>query len=346
MTQKLSIFPGNPDTMITIASFLTQKDFTNFQCISKSCKKDLDYNINIYYQNILTKLSSFASQKNLPSIEKTFSLNSDLSSTEKVKKILTTIKKFIISESISVDNIEEAYGNFCDIEYSSFCDKLTYTDFLHTIRHLQGVDKVTAIKNWIKKNKTQLATLIKLDLSMSTLSFIPEEINDLLTLEILDLSCNQLTTPPDVAKLTNLKTLNLSCNQLTTPPDVAKLTNLKTLNLSFNQLTTSPDVANLTSLEGLGLSYNQLTTPPDVTKLTNLKTLNLSSNQLTTSPDVANLTSLEVLTLSENHLTTFPDMSNLTHLQALLLLPNRSLTISSYFRALKHQPKLFLENLL
>ena len=87
-----------------------------------------------------------------------------------------------------------------------------------------------------------------------------------------------------VQELATLQTLDLSWNQLTDLPEsIGQLTQLQKLDLSYNQLTSLPDsISKLTQLQTLDLSYNRLTDLPDsISKLTQLQTLNLSGNNIT-----------------------------------------------------------------
>jgi len=128
-------------------------------------------------------------------------------------------------------------------------------------------------------------------------------INELLDLDGLDLSFNNLTQiPPEIGNLTNLQILELTSNKLTqVPPEIGNLTNLQVLNISYNQLTQVPsEIGNLTNLIELDLSYNKLTqVPSEIGNLKNLKYLYLSNNQLTQIPseiwDLPNLNYFDLI---------------------------------------------------
>ena len=123
----------------------------------------------------------------------------------------------------------------------------------------------------LEKLKEELINLKKLDL-FNRLTEIPEEIDSLNNLQILDLNANGLTfLPKEIGNLTNLQKLNLSFNKLTfLPKEIGNLINLKELSLSFNNLTYLPkEIGNLINLQYLNLVSNGL---PNLEK-ENIKTL-------------------------------------------------------------------------
>jgi Leucine-rich repeat (LRR) protein len=139
---------------------------------------------------------------------------------------------------------------------------------------------------------------------------LPKGIENLAELEYLNLSNNQLSELPDLARLIHLKNLTLPTNQLTAlPKSISKLTKLETLNLGYNQLKELPDgIFNSADLKYIHLNNNNLTSiPGNITKLKKLSGLNVSFNQLSELPNrLGELTSLHTFNFSVNEISTLP----------------------------------------
>jgi Leucine-rich repeat (LRR) protein len=110
----------------------------------------------------------------------------------------------------------------------------------------------------------------------------------LTSLEILDLSNNQLTDLPiELNSLTALLNLDLDHNLFTDVPAVtATLTNLQVLYLGRNTLSALPiQLSGLNHLNELALHNNEFRqVPPVIERLTHLSTLNISVNQIAEIP--------------------------------------------------------------
>lgn len=103
-----------------------------------------------------------------------------------------------------------------------------------------------------------------LDLSSQNLQKLPQSALSDTSLELLDISDNELTgaLPSEIGKLKNLRVLDASNNEMTgVPAEVGQLTNLEVLNLSNNKLTGLPyELGNLKNLNTLNLSGNDYST--------------------------------------------------------------------------------------
>ena len=176
-----------------------------------------------------------------------------------------------------------------------------------------SVKKMNQPNDLLEKIKTAKDNNLKsLDLSLSQLTEIPEEVFELANLECLYLRNNALITlPEEIIKLSRLTKLDLSGNTLTKVPEsIGKLTRLRELNLMGNSLTDLPEsIGKLTKLRELNLMSNAFTEfPASVTGLRNLTRLYLSYNFLVTLPDnLNNLSKLTGLYLSSNALKEFPE---------------------------------------
>lgn len=173
----------------------------------------------------------------------------------------------------------------------------------------------------------QLGQLQLLDLSNNILSVLPESLGHLSHLRSLNLSANDLgTLPESIGQLTQLQDLDLSHNKLIKlPGSLVSLTELQNLNLSNNSLTLFESLGGFTRLQSLDLSVNRLTDMPEsLAQLTQLQSLDLSYNDLMVLPEsLEQLTQLRSLRLSLNRLTLLPDwIGNFTQLQLLSLYYN------------------------
>lgn len=166
---------------------------------------------------------------------------------------------------------------------------------------------------------------------------IPEEIAQLESLRVLDLSGNSLSgkLPPVLGLVEGLQSLALARNAFagSIPPELGSLAKLEYLNLSSNQLggPIPPEIAGLSRLHALRVSGNQLTgeIPSDLWRLPEIAILDLSSNRLQGSlpPEIGNLHSLWELRLNGNRIAG-PLPAELSRLRSLSVLNLRSNSIS------------------
>lgn len=131
------------------------------------------------------------------------------------------------------------------------------------------------------------------------------------TLEILDLTGNQLNRlPDDFHKLHNLKILFLSDNQFDHLPAVlGQCQKLEMIGFKANQIKTVAGNSLPPKTRWLILTDNQIESLPNaIGQLTRLQKLMLAGNQLKSLPSaMANCTNLQLIRLSANQLTDLPD---------------------------------------
>ncbi|KAE9462815.1 hypothetical protein C3L33_05276, partial [Rhododendron williamsianum] len=131
--------------------------------------------------------------------------------------------------------------------------------------------------------------------------------------------------PDEIGNLISLRTLNLAQTNLSNLPDgICNLTCLKDLSLEGNNVSILPSgIGRLTSLEILLLSRNSLCTLPDtIGKLSCLKFLWVGNNKLSHLPsEIGDLDSLEELDLAGNNgFRALPEsICKLVRLQSLIL---------------------------
>lgn len=149
---------------------------------------------------------------------------------------------------------------------------------------------------------TEFKHLNFLNLSYQYIREIPQEIKNLRSLEILNLSHNRIRSngiPLEVNTLSNLKRLHLDHNLLTRfPGTIGNFKSLKILNLSNNKLTSLPDsIKYIISLEELYFHKNQLSEiPVCIKEIKSLTVLGLKLNKIQVVPEFLNeLKKLKIL---------------------------------------------------
>jgi hypothetical protein len=157
----------------------------------------------------------------------------------------------------------------------------------------------------------RLAGSKRLNLSCGLKEF-PLEIFDLAdTLEILDLSGNELTAlPDDLSRLHKLRILFCSDNRFTHLPEVlGQCPRLSMVGFKANKIREIPAAALGKSLRWLILTDNQLSElPAGIGQCTQLQKLMLAGNQLQALPEqLSACTQLELLRISANRFTTLPE---------------------------------------
>ena len=143
------------------------------------------------------------------------------------------------------------------------------------------------------------------------LTHFPPEILDLAdTLEVLDLSHNQLDAlPPDFGRLRKLRVFFASWNRFEVLPDVlGECPQLSQVGLRNNRIHTLPAAALPPRLRWLTLTDNQLRQlPAELGECPALEKLMLSGNQLQTLPEtLAGLPALALLRIAANRIGTLP----------------------------------------
>lgn len=157
----------------------------------------------------------------------------------------------------------------------------------------------------------QLNGIKRLQLSDGLTEF-PLEILELAdSLEILDLSGNQLSDlPAELSQLTHLRIIFASNNLFTHLPDVlGTLPKLEMVGFKTNQIKTVSEQSLPTQLRWLILTDNEIEALPiSLGERPRLQKLALAGNKIRVLPDsMENLSNLELVRLSANQLTEFPE---------------------------------------
>ncbi len=157
----------------------------------------------------------------------------------------------------------------------------------------------------------ELAGCTRLNLSCGLREF-PQEIFDLAdTLEILDLSGNELSSlPDDLPRLHKLRILFCSDNRFTElPAVVGRCPQLSMVGFKANRIGSVPAAALPPALRWLILTDNQIEQlPQELGRCTQLQKLMLAGNRLRElPPTLAACSRLELLRIAANSLETLPD---------------------------------------
>lgn len=169
-----------------------------------------------------------------------------------------------------------------------------------------------------------LRNLRELYLDHNDIKVVPDSLLKLTKLDVLDLSCNSISsfhTAFKMKKLKNLRRLNLDHNMLTDISPIYKLKSLRELRMNHNFVPfLAIAIQNMAKLKILAMESNSLSTLPETMgKLGNLCELRLSDNNLRALPEsIGSIRTLQVLALRSNLLERLPeswkDMENLSTL--------------------------------
>ena len=167
---------------------------------------------------------------------------------------------------------------------------------MHTLSQLntgelKGVTRLSLSEN-ITEFPLEILTLADsleiLDLSNNQLSTLPDELIQLHKLKIIFASHNCFEVLPEVlGKCVNLEMVGFKSNQIKTVPELSLPKKLRWLILTDNYIETLPDsLGERPRLQKLALAGNRLTVlPSNMEKLVNLELLRVSANQLTECPE-------------------------------------------------------------
>ena len=199
-------------------------------------------------------------------------------------------------------------------------------------RGLRRLDDLTTLN--LSKNRltnatldiiTEIPSLRELRLAENALEgSLPTFFGNLQKLELLDLHDNAISEIPDsIEGMPNLSVLNVSGNKLSCLPwHALSSLALSSLDASKNRLSgalfPSDDIPALVALSLLDVAFNGLTSlthTMTLPNLPNIRILTLTHNRLKHLPDISALTSLTTLSTGNNQLTSMPE--GMTVLQGL-----------------------------
>jgi hypothetical protein len=167
---------------------------------------------------------------------------------------------------------------------------------LHTLSQLNAGELFGIKRLVLSENLTEFPNAILtladsleiLDLSNNQLSTLPDEISQLHKLKIIFAFQNRFEILPEaIGKCKNLEMVGFKSNQIKTVPAKSLPKKLRWLILTDNKISNLPDcLGERPRLQKLALAGNQLTELPQTLKnLNNLELIRISANQLTECPD-------------------------------------------------------------
>lgn len=145
------------------------------------------------------------------------------------------------------------------------------------------------------------------------------------SIEVLDLSNQNLTSIEGLEYFTNLKEVNLSQNLLTDASSLSKLENLVTVNLSFNQLESLNLIGE--NIKVLNLEANRFNSIDFVQMMPKLKTLNMRANDVVDLSPLAGHKKLKSLNIRGNQVKLLEPLKSIGTLQDLNARNNQILLI-------------------
>lgn len=204
------------------------------------------------------------------------------------------------------------------------------------------MSKPTSNETLLALRAGKLHGIKRLDLSCGLTTF-PEEIFDLAdSLEILNLSGNQLASlPDDLTRLKKLKIIFCSENQFTHLPEVlGDVEHLKMVGFKANQIRHCPTAAISNKLRWLILTDNALSNVPEnIGDCARMQKLMLAGNQLTALPEsLLDCNHLELLRISANRFTHIPDWLFSLPRLAWLAFAGNPFTHTQESHVLQHSP--------
>lgn len=245
-------------------------------------------------------------------------------------------------------------------EFTAPENSKTFTDLVHlpnlTRLEIAGleIDSLEFLSSLLKLNSLNLSgstlpvehmpyiatlpSLKQLSLADCNLSTI-DSLENVWSLEELDLSYNTIRNLDVLKTIPNLKKLYLQHNAVNSLDTVGSLDALEVLNVSFNsissleplkdcynltelvadnnQLTDLEGLAKLSKLQLLSVDYNQITEVSDLINNQALKNVSVASNNITEIWSLGELVNLEILDFSSNHVAEMPEWSKERPLQTI-----------------------------
>ena len=229
---------------------------------------------------------------------------------------------------------------FPDVDYQAVMES---DDDVPQFGGIQNLDVHGNLLRELPLGFKRLPQLSKLNISRNKLSISAlEVVFQISALRELKLAENELegALPPTIEQLTSLEMLELQGNKLTSlPVEIRALTHLRTLNISNNKMTSLPsEIFTSMSVIDLNASKNSFKNAFfEVDSAPHLQNLSLANNSLTSlcASETVSLPSLKQLDISTNRLLSLPNMETWTNIVTLLVGENSLSSIPEGFCSLQ-----------
>jgi len=170
------------------------------------------------------------------------------------------LNNLLTCKCASLINTKYLWKLLCERNYKSEYDKFNNKSY-YDVYKLCTQLTILINKLTLKYTPYELYTIKELYYSQKSLMHLPNEICNLVNLQMLILSNNELVDIPiKICNLTNLQELYLDNNKLNSiPNEINQLTNLKILDLYNNKLTSVPmELSQMKNLKELNLENNNI----------------------------------------------------------------------------------------
>lgn len=271
-SKRLNIIAKNYGVMLKEAEFLMDIG------LNPKFYRDLDSDSKrnvIYGDNILV----IAKENHIRAISlsnwKPESLPESIRNLEKLKYLNLSCNELKILPT-SIDELTQL--KFLDLGWNKFQSIPSFLAKVKSVKNFRldlDHNEIKSIPKWIDN----LESLNYLNLRKNHIEVIPDSIGNLRNLEFLDLRENRLEIIPDsIGSIPALKVLWLNNNRIKyIPKSIGALISLEVLDLGNNNIQEIPEeISKLKSLEYLNLKYNKIKEIPEsIKKLDKLKTIRI-----------------------------------------------------------------------
>jgi len=246
----------------------------------------------------------------------------------------------------SINLIIKALQKTKNSKLRSLLNTIEYVDFEGKILLPFGTEQIINLssQNIVNlsdvKGLGNLINLNKLHLSFNEITEI-SGLDNLVNLKSLHLQGNKIRKIEGLEQLKNLEYLYLNSNEIFKIQGIMNLSKLKSLMIYDNKITEIKKLEHLSNLEILNLRNNRISELERLKNLSNLKRLDLSNNLITEIKGLDNLVNLEFLDLSHNQITEIKGLDNLKNLK-FLDLRNNKITVIKQLNILKQLQHLYL----